>query len=167
VLLSRDATATSWRDVAAGLAGRSAMLGLGTGAGFGVAAVAFRAASLSLDHPSWLASAAATLAVTTLIQSVLMTAYLRWREPGQIGVVLRMWRRSMLPGLTGAAASACWFTAMTIEIAAYVRMLGLVEVLFGYGVSIFGLRERPSRRELSGTVILMLAIVLLLWDRAR
>ena len=71
-----------------------------------------------------LASAAATVAAATLIQSVLMTVYLRWREPGQIGVVLRLWRRSLLPGLFGAAASACWFTAMTIEIAAYVRMLG-------------------------------------------
>ena len=111
-----------------------------------------------------MASAAATLAVTTLIQAVLMTAYLRWREPGQIGVVV-----APVAALdaAGAAASACWFTAMTIEIAAYVRMLGLVEVLFGYGVSIFGLRERPSRRELSGTVMLMLAIVLLLWDRVR
>ena len=55
---------------------------------------------------------------------------------------------------------------MTIEIAAYVRMLGLVEVLFGYGVSIFALRERPSPREVWGTALLVVAIVALLWDRA-
>src|SRR4030095_9970617 len=102
----------------------------------------------------------------TLIQTVLMTCYLRWAEPGQISVVLRMWRRSLLPGLSVAAASACWFTAMTIEIAAYVRMLGLVEVLFGYGVSIFVLRERPTAREVWGTGLLVGAIAALLWDRA-
>jgi drug/metabolite transporter (DMT)-like permease len=166
VLLSREPGAAGWRDVAAGLLGPAALLGLATGAGFAVAAVAFRAASLSLGDPSFLASAAATLASATLIQSVLMTFYLRWGEPGQIGVVLRMWRRSLLPGLTGAAASACWFTAMTIEIAAYVRMLGLVEVLFGYGVSIFALRERPTAREVWGTGLLVVAIAALLWDRA-
>ena len=166
VLLSREPGAAGWRDVAAGLSGPAALLGLATGAGFAVAAVAFRAASLSLGDPSFLASAAATLAAATLIQSVLMTGYLRWREPGQIGVVLRLWRRSLLPGLSGAAASACWFTAMTIEIAAYVRMLGLVEVLFGYGVSIFALRERPSAREVWGTALLVVAIAVLLWDRA-
>jgi drug/metabolite transporter (DMT)-like permease len=54
---------------------------------------------------------------------------------------------------------------MTIEIAAYVRMLGLVEVLFGYGVSILGFRERPSPRESAGTAILVAAILALLWDR--
>jgi drug/metabolite transporter (DMT)-like permease len=142
------------------------VLGLGTGAAFAVAAVGFRAASLSLEHPSFVVSAAVTLVVSTLVQTLLMTVYLRWREPGQVGVVLRMWRRSLFPGLTGAAASACWFTAMTIEIAAYVRMLGLVEVLFGYGVAILGFRERPTPRENLGTALLLTAILALLWDRA-
>ena len=95
-----------------------------------------------------------------------MTLYLRWREPGQIRAVLGLWRRSLLPGFSGAAASACWFTAMTIEVAAYVRMLGLVEVLFGYGVAIFAMRERPSGREQLGTALLVVAILGLLWDRA-
>jgi drug/metabolite transporter (DMT)-like permease len=166
LLLSRETGGFAWRDLAADLTGRAAALGLGTGGAFAIAAVGFRAASLSLGLPSFVASAAATLVVSTGIQTLLMTAYLRWREPGQIGVVIRMWRRSLFPGLTGAAASACWFTAMTIEIAAYVRMLGLVEVLFGYGVSILGFRERPSPRENAGTALLVAAIVTLLWDRA-
>jgi drug/metabolite transporter (DMT)-like permease len=165
VLLARETGALGWREVGASLAGRPALLGLGTGAGFAVAAVSFRAASLSLGLP-FVASAAAALAATTLLQTLLMTLYLRWREPGQLGAVARAWRRSLLPGLTGAAASACWFTAMTIEIAAYVRMLGLVEVLFGFGVTVFALRERPSRREVAGTTLLVLAIAALLWDRA-
>jgi len=164
VLLAREAGALGWRSAFAGLAGRPALLGLGTGGAFAIAAVSFRAASLSLALPFAL-SAAATLAVTTLLQTLLMTAYLRWREPGQIETVLRAWRRSLLPGLSGAAASACWFTAMTIEIAAYVRMLGLVEVLFGFGVSVFALRQRPGPREALGSALLVVAILALLWDR--
>jgi len=147
-------------------AARPTLLGLGTGAAFAVAAVAFRAASLSLRDPSFVVSAAVTLAFTTFVQSAGMTLYLRWREPGQIGAVLRAWRLSMLPGAFGAAASACWFTAMTLEIAAFVRMLGLIEVLFGYAVSIVGLRERPSAREVAGSALLVVAIVGLLWERA-
>jgi drug/metabolite transporter (DMT)-like permease len=165
VLLARETGALGLRSVLASLGARPALLGLGTGAAFAVAAVGFRAASLSLGLP-FLASAAATLATSLCVQSLLMTFYLRWREPGQIGTVLRMWRRSLMPGLTGAAASACWFTAMTLEIAAYVRMLGLVEVLFGYGVAIFAMRERPSGREQLGTALLVVAILGLLWDRA-
>jgi drug/metabolite transporter (DMT)-like permease len=165
LVLLADTGALGLRSALGSLAARPALLGLGTGAAFAVAAVGFRAASLSLGLP-FLASAAATLATSLSVQSVLMTLYLRFREPGQIGSVLALWRRSLLPGFTGAAASACWFTAMTLEVAAYVRMLGLIEVLFGYGVAIFALRERPGRREQVGTALLVLAILGLLWDRA-
>jgi len=163
LLLARQTGSAGWL---AGLAGRPALLGLGTGGAFAVAAVSFRAASLTLVELPFAAAAAATLAVVTLLQSLLMTLFLVWREPGQVRTVLRLWRRSLLPGLTGAAASACWFTAMTLEIAAYVRMLGLIEVLFGYGVSVVGLRERPSGREIAGSALLVVAIAGLLWDRA-
>ncbi len=159
VLLARETGAL------ARLGAKPALLGLGTGAGFAVAAVAFRAASLSLGLP-FVPSAAATLVVTLGVQTVLMTAWLAWREPGQLGAVGRAWRRSLLPGGTGAAASACWFTAMTIEVAAYVRMLGLVEVLFGFAVTVLVHREIPSRREVLGTGMLTLAIVALLFERA-
>lgn len=166
VLLAREAGALDWRGALASLTGRPALLGLATGGCYAIAAVGFRGASLSLGLP-FVPSAAATLAVSMAIQSVLVLAWLRWREPGQVGAVAREWRRSLAPGLTGAAASACWFTAMTIEVAAYVRMLGLVEVLFGYGVAILGLGERPGRRELAGTTLLVVAILGLLWDRVR
>ncbi len=165
VLLARDAGALGFRNALASLAGRPALLGLATGGCFAIAAVGFRAASLSLGLP-FAVSAAATLAVTLAIQSVLISLYLVGREPGQIGAVMREWKRSLLPGLSGAAASACWFTAMTIESAAHVRMLGLVEVLFGYGVAIVGLGQHPSRREKLGTALLVVAILGLLWDRA-
>lgn len=162
VLLARGAGLS----LGASLLGRPMWLGLGTGAAFAIAAVAFRAASLSLREPSFVTAAALTLVATTGLQSLLMTLYLRAREPGQVGAVLRAWRLSLLPGASGAAASACWFSAMTLEIAAYVRMLGLVEVLFGFGVSMLGLRERPSGRELLGSALLVVAIVALLWERA-
>jgi drug/metabolite transporter (DMT)-like permease len=165
LLLAHQRGGAGWCGSLAGLTGRPALLGLGTGGAFAVAAVSFRAASLSLSSLPFVAAAAATLALVTLLQSLLMTVFLVWREPGQVQTVLRMWRRSLLPGLTGAAASACWFTAMTLEIAAYVRMLGLIEVLFGYGVSVVGLRERPSGREITGSILLVVAIAGLLWER--
>jgi drug/metabolite transporter (DMT)-like permease len=164
LLLARGGGAPAARGLRE--AARPTLLGLATGAAFALAAVAFRAASLSLRDPSFVVSAAVTLAFTTFLQSALMTLTLRWREPGQIGAVLRVWRLSLLPGASGAAASACWFTAMTLEIAAYVRMLGLIEVLFGYAVSIALLRERPSGREVVGSALLVAAILGLLWERA-
>jgi len=165
VVLAREAGAPGVRSALASLAGRPALLGLATGACFAIAAVGFRAASLSLDLP-FAVSAAATLAVSIAIQSAAMAVYLRAAEPGQLGAVMREWRRSLLPGLSGAAASACWFSAMTLESAAHVRMLGLAEVVFGYAVAIVGLGQHPTRREQLGTALLVVAILALLYDRA-
>lgn len=165
VLLAREAGALGVRSALSSLAGRPALLGLATGACFAIAAVGFRAASLSLGLP-FAVSAAATLAVSILIQSAAIAAYLRAAEPGQLGAITREWRRSLLPGVFGAAASACWFSALSLESAASVRMLGLAEVLFGYAVAIVGLGQRPTRREQLGTALLVVAMAALLYDRA-
>ena len=167
VLLSRDAGGSSLRELVGGLSGRPALFGLATGAGFAIAAVAFRAASLSLEGLGTAAAAAQTLVVTLTLQTALMTVYLLLREPGQVTRVFRAWRESLAPGFTGAAASAGWFTAMALEPAAHVRMLGLVEIPFSFVLTYVTFGERPSRREYAGTALLLGAILVLLWERAR
>ena len=110
--------------------------------------------------------AAFTLAVVTTFQTVLMTLYMRWREPGQITVVIRSWRLSSLVGLTGMLASAGWITAMTIQNAAYVRALGQVELLFTFLASYLVFGERSNQLELIGIGLVTLGILLLLLGTA-
>ena len=95
-------------------------------------------------------------------QTLLLIAWIAWREPTQILRVIGSWRQSALPGLTGAAASAGWMTAMTLEPAAHVRMIGLLEVIFSYAVTVFWFREQPTVRELGATALIVAGIVLLL-----
>lgn len=166
LILSHDETAGSWHASLRALWGKPALYGLATGACFAIASVGFRAASISLKGLGFVPAASLTLVLSTLIQSMLMTLYLHWREPGQVATVLRLWRRSTIPGIAGGAASACWFTAMTIEIAAYVRMLSLLEVVYSYAVSVFRFHEQLKLREVIGSVIVTAAILLLLADRA-
>ena len=106
--------------------------------------------------------AAFTLAAVTTFQTVLMALYMRWREPGQITAVLRSWRVSSLVGLTGMLASAGWFTAMTIQNAAYVRALGQIELIFTFAFSYFMFGERSNRLELIGIVLVTFGILVLL-----
>ncbi|MGH7333420.1 MAG: hypothetical protein ACREKS_11910 [Candidatus Rokuibacteriota bacterium] len=54
------------------------------------------------------------------------------------------------------------FTAFTLQIAAYVRTLGLVELLFTVMISLYAFRERPSRAELIGLGLLALSIGMVL-----
>ena len=150
------------RGMLASLADRMALIGIGSGACFAISAVSYRAASLSLGGDGFLMQAAFTLAAVTIFQTLLMAVYMRWREPGQITAVLRSWRVSSLVGLAGMLASAGWFTAMTIQNAAYVRALGQVELIFTFAASYFVFRERSNRLELIGIGLVIAGIVVLL-----
>ena len=165
VLLSQSNSELGWRGLTEGLRGRTMVLGLLSGLGFAIAATSFRAASLTLAQLSTTAAAAETLVVTLTIQTLVMGAYIWHREPGQLTIVMSSWRASIVPGLTGAGASAGWFTAMAMEPAAHVRMLGLIEVPLSITLSLFGFRERPTARELGGTALLLIAIAALLYDQ--
>ncbi|MFZ3033960.1 MAG: EamA family transporter [Parvibaculum sp.] len=143
---------------------RPTLMGLGTGAAFGISAVSYRAASLSL-RSEFLISASYTLFVVLIIQTMAMTLWLAWREPAQLGKTLKEWRLSSLVGLVGALASVGWFTAMTIENAAYVRALGQIELLFTFASSHFLFKEKTERLELMGIALVIGGLVLLLFLR--
>lgn len=141
----------------------SALIGIGSGACFGISAVAYRAASLSLGSGDFIIRAALVLACATVFQTVVMSIYMGWREPGQIRAVFTTWRISSLVGLVGVLGSIGWITAMTLQNAAYVRALGQVELLFTFAVSYFYFREAIARVEFLGICLVTLGILLLVF----
>ncbi len=159
MLLSLPAGNRSLAAVARGWTSRSAMLGLGSGAAFGMAAVGYRGAALALATPSVVFAAAESLVWAQTIQTVLLGGYLVWRQFGVIVEVVRAWRVSLLAGAMGAVGSACWFTAMAMQPVARVRTLGLIELYFSYIVSRRIFRERLGRAELLGLILLAAGLV--------
>ncbi len=155
-------TAAGGRGLLSSLAGGPALIGIASGGFFGIAAVSYRAASLSLGGSGFLMRAAFTLAVVTVMQTLVMAAYMRLREPGVITQTLLHWRTAAWVGASGVAASACWFTAMTIQNAAYVRALGQVELVFTFFVSAVFFRERATRLEIAGILLTVAGILCLL-----
>jgi drug/metabolite transporter (DMT)-like permease len=150
------------RPTGAGLRDAALWLGVASGGLFAISAVAFRSASLALAHPSYLMSAATTLLGAQALQTALLGGWLALREPGQLAAVRANWRVASLAGATGTLASAGWFTAMTLTVAAYVRTLGLVELLFTFAVGRLVFREAPLPRELAGAALLAAGLALLL-----
>ena len=140
----------------------TALLGLAAGGLFGIAAVGFRGASVSLAHPSAFVAAAFTLVMATSIQTIVMGGYLLWRETGEVRRVFVEARHGALVGLTSFIGSAGWFTAFTLQIAAYVRTLGLVELAFTLMISRYFFRERPTWAEITGLGLLAVSIALVL-----
>ncbi|MDI6025510.1 EamA family transporter [Corticibacterium sp. UT-5YL-CI-8] len=155
----------SWRNLFAALFGRTALTGIASGALFGISAVAYRSAALSLDGPDPIMQAAVTLAVVTTFQTVIMIVWMAATDLGEFGRVAKAWRSSAMVGLAGVVGSACWFTAMALQQVAYVRALGQIELVFTFAVSIFFFRERITRMEAAGCVLIVSGILLLLMWR--
>lgn len=151
------------RTLISGWTTRSALLGIASGALFGIAAVGYRGAALALEGAAFPMQAACTLVAAQALQTLLLGGWLLARNAEVVLRVVREWRKSLFAGLMGATASACWFTAMAIEPAAHVRTLALIEIIFGYAISRRFFREEVSRTEIAGMVLLVagLAIVTL------
>ncbi|KPN62178.1 hypothetical protein AKJ29_07890 [Aliiroseovarius crassostreae] len=102
-----------------------------------------------------------TLACVTAYQSVIMAIWMRFSDPGEISCVLHAWRVGALVGLSSMIGSFCWFTAFTLQNAALVKSLGQVELLFSYATTIFVFRETVTRREITGTALILLSVLVL------
>lgn len=141
------------------IAGPEVALGLGSGVFFAVSGVCYRAASLELALDAPMLRAGITLAAVTSMQLVAMALWLRLRDPGQIGRVWAARRVAGFVGLTSMAGSFCWFTAFTLQTAAYVNALGQVELLLSVLASVLVFREKVSARELGGIALLGVSIL--------
>lgn len=143
---------------------RPALVGIASGAMFGISAVSYRAASLALDGGDFVIRASLLLACATVYQSVVMTVYMALREPEQLRATIVGWRASAAVSVAGMLGSLCWMLAMTLQNAAMVRALGQVELLFTFAAYYLFFGERSTSRELAGMALVTAGIlVLLLW----
>ena len=149
-------------DWTGGWTGRAAFIGILSGTFFGLSAVSYRAAALSLGGEGFLMQAAFTLACVVVFQTAVMAVWIRVREPGELTRVFRGWRVASLVGVAGMIGSVGWFTAMTLENAAYVRAVGQVELVFTFIASYFFFRERSTPLEITGILLIVAGIVILL-----
>jgi drug/metabolite transporter (DMT)-like permease len=153
----------SLKEGATGGGVKPTLLGLAAGATFGLSAVGFRGAILSLGLPSFLMAATFTLVIGLLLQSALLSAYLWLREPKVLAAIMRAWRPSLFAGFVGALASQFWFLAFALASAASVRTLALVEVIFAQAISRFVFKQLTTAREAVGILLIVIGCVLLIW----
>ena len=157
LMLSRPAN--GWRS--GGFFNRAMVLGVLAGALYGLAAIGYRGATLQIDHADALMRAVMALACATTFQAVAMTLWLLWREPGEVMRVARTWRATALVGITGVLGSLGWFTAFSLQNAAYVRSVGQIELLFSILISMLVFREKARAIEVAGMALLAVSIVLI------
>jgi drug/metabolite transporter (DMT)-like permease len=144
----------------------TALIGLSSGAFFGLSSVAYRSASLalapSLIVPDVVMQAAYTLVVVIVMQVVSMLAWLVWKERRELPRIAKAWRPGIVLGFVGATASFGWFTAMTLQQAAVVKALAQVEMLFAFASTVLFFKEKINRLELAGCLLIVLGVLSLL-----
>jgi drug/metabolite transporter (DMT)-like permease len=142
---------------------RSTVIGLFSGALFGLSAIGYRGAILSLQRPDFVVAATFTVTVGLIIQAAVLSLYLVLRDPKVLHAIARAWRPSLFAGFMGAFASEFWFLAFAITTAANVRTLALVEVLFAQGVTRFIFKQPTTPREVTGIVLVVIGVALIVW----
>lgn len=144
---------------------RTALIGLASGFFFGISAIAYRTASLSLAPslltPDAMVQAGYTLCVVITIQTLSMLFWMAWRDRAELTRVRAAWKVSALVGFVGATASFGWFTAMTLQQVAVVKALAQVEMLFTFASSVLFFKERINRLEIAGCVLIVAGVLLL------
>lgn len=165
IALSVGQTKITVASLFTSLTEKPTLIGLASGAFLGGSVVFFRGAALALGYDGFVMAAGYTLAVSVVIQTVIMGVYLAFREPATLKAVFIHWRPSLAVGIAGVLASIGWFTAFTIQNAAYVRALGQIELVFTFAVSVFIFRERTSRVEVLGIGLVVAGILILILGR--
>ena len=142
-------------------ANRATGLGILSGFLFAISAVSYRGATLEVDFESPLLRASVTLLLVITLQMVVMTVWLYLREPGQLQAVWAARKTALWVGLTSLGGSLGWFTAFTLQNAAYVKAVGQVELILSLAASVLFFREKITRRELGGLAFLIISILIL------
>jgi drug/metabolite transporter (DMT)-like permease len=141
---------------------RPVLLGIASGAGFSLAAVGFRGGILALDEGGYWLRATTTLAWSLGIQALLLGVWMLMFAREALLGSLRLWRQSVLAGFMGALASQFWFLGFSLTSAANVRTLGLIEVLFAWGVGRHVMQQEVPPRAALGMVLIVAGVALLL-----
>ncbi|SFQ34644.1 hypothetical protein SAMN05421853_10474 [Roseivivax halotolerans] len=141
---------------------REVALGLGSGFFFAISAVGYRGATLAVASDDPVTRAILSLALVTLMQTAALGLWLRLRTPGTLSAVWAVRARGVWLGAASMAGSVSWFSAFTLQNAAYVQALGQVELIFSVAVSALFFRESVTRREIAGIAVLTLSILVLI-----
>ncbi len=142
-----------------------ALLAIGAGALFGLAAIGFRGGITALPSGGFVVRATTTLVLTLAMQTAVVGLWLALRDRAALRGMIAAWRESLGAGFLGALASQFWFIAFALTPAANVRTLGLVEVVFAGLVSRHR-REAMGAPEAAGMALIVAGVGWLLWTAA-
>ncbi len=156
----------SWVEILTKLDSKSALLGLGGGALFGVASVFIRQANLLLDSiGAPVSQAVITLTSVLILQTLIGGVFVLLTRATQIKSITQNIGACVFIGLTSMLGSFGWFGAYALQNAAYVKTLGQIEFLFTLLLTWFYFNEKIERHEYFAMLLIAVSALLIVWGR--
>ncbi|WP_226636833.1 EamA/RhaT family transporter [Novosphingobium profundi] len=145
---------------------KSLVVGVVSGALFGLTAICFRASIEAVGEGTFLMRSLLMLVTSLAIQSGVMALWFVFRDAQAFTHSLREWRLSVPAGALGALASAGWFIAFSLTMAANVRTLALIEMPVVALVSRYMSGRWLSTREWAGFALITVGVAALMLAHA-
>jgi drug/metabolite transporter (DMT)-like permease len=140
---------------------KAGLYGLLSGAFFAVSANSYRVCGMEIDPAAPFFSSSLTLVLAQSLQSLVLGAILFVLDRRALNALFGDLRASLVAGLAGAAASACWFAALTLAPAALVRAVNaLVEAPAATLMGWLKFKERLNLRGALGAGMIVLGVLL-------
>lgn len=138
-------------------------IGLASGFFFCLSYLFVRESTLSLSHGGFVYRAAWSTVVATSLQVLILGAWLLMRDSKGLRKMLAEWKMCCFIGFTSAIGSMCWYSAMTLENASYVKAVGQVETIFTIAIGTWYFRERISKLEFIGIATIVAGVLVFLF----
>ena len=164
VLLSLKGSILSGIDIITSIRSESTLIGLLSAITLAVSVITFRLAVNSLDTGDFLMRATTTAAIAVSGQAIVMIAYLFVYRKNELIAALILWRPGITAGFFAAITTVSWFSAFALYRAAPVRAVGQVELIFSLVITLFVFRQKISRIEIIGVLLLFISILLVIFD---
>ena len=161
MMISVARSAITFKTIFTSVLSRTALIGLASGTLFGLSAVGYRAAALSIEHEFFMVQSSTTLVYAIILQTLAMLVWIVLFQRDELPKIIKAWKPALAVGFAGATASFGWFTAFTLQQAALVKVVAQVEMLFTFGTSILFFKESINRLEIIGCILITAGIILL------
>ena len=138
-----------------------ALIGILSGSCFALCALFIKNASLQLGSDSPFVGSSMTLLVMTLMQTLIVGIYLLIKQKEQFCNMRKSFKISTLVGLTSTIGSIGWFAAFALTNVAYVKTVGQIELLFSIIITHKIFKEKFSKQEKIGGILVILSILTL------
>ncbi len=162
ILLSLRGSLFSRKDIIGSVISKSTYTGLIAGGFLAISVVAFRLSINSLSEGDFLIRATTAAAIGVVGQAIIMILFLFIFRKAELYAALKLWRPGLATGLFAAITTAAWFSAFALHRAAEVRAVGQIELIFSLAITIFIFKQKLTKLELMGVLLLSSSILLVI-----